>query len=304
MPLRNVVSIALFSFAAGLGAGCSGTITFDHGAADDDGSGADAAPGTDAGDPGAPDAAPETPPGWKLVWSDEFEGKAGQAPESGTWRHDVSGDGFGNNQLEFDTDRTDNAALDGQGHLAIVAKREQFQGNAYTSARLNTSGHFTHGYGRFEARLQVPTGRGVWPAFWLLGNNIGDIGWPDCGELDIMEHNGGVPGEIRGSAHGPGYSGGANVGKVYQVPGGNLERGFHVYGIEWDPDKVVWFVDDVPYLTVTPDDIPGGTRWVYDHDFFVILNVAIGGGFVDPPDDSTPLPQSMLVDYVRVFERE
>jgi beta-glucanase (GH16 family) len=238
------------------------------------------------------------------VWSDEFEGPSGQAPDSATWRHDVSGDGFGNNQLEFDTDRTENASLDGEGRLAITARREQFEGNAYTSARINTSGHFLHGYGRFEAKIRVPTGTGVWPAFWLLGANIGDVGWPQCGELDIMEHNGGVPGEIRGSAHGPGYSAGQNVGKPYAVPGGNLDRDFHRYGVEWDPEKVVWFVDDVKYLTVAPADLPDGTQWVYDHDFFIILNVAIGGGFVSPPDDSTPLPQSMLVDYVRVYERE
>jgi beta-glucanase (GH16 family) len=295
-----VVSVVLW--VSGCGAG---TVTFgsDDVGDDDVPGGADAAPGSpDAAPSGEPDAAP--PEGWRLVWSDEFEGPGGQAPDGVEWRHDVSGDGFGNNQLEFDTDRRENSQLDGAGHLQITARREDFEGNAYTSARINTSGKFEHGYGRFEARLKVPTGRGVWPAFWILGANIGDIGWPDCGELDIMEHNGGRPGQIRGSAHGPGYSGGANVGREYDVPGGNLDQDFHVYGIEWDENRVSWFVDDHVYQTVTPAELPGGTSWVYDHDFFVILNVAIGGGFVDPPDDSTPLPQSMVVDYVRVYERE
>jgi beta-glucanase (GH16 family) len=302
--LKSAVAICLVGLVVGGAGGCTGSVVLNNGPG-----GPDAGPdGTDADasiqQPA--DGAPVDPPpaGWKLVWSDEFTGTNGTAPDSAAWRHDVSGDGFGNNQLEFDTDRTENAALDGQGNLAITARREQFQGNAYTSARINTSGKFLHGYGRFEAKIRVPTGKGVWPAFWVLGENIGDVGWPQCGELDIMEHNGSVPGEIRGSAHGPGYSGGANVGKPYSVPGGNLDRDFHVYGIEWDPEKVVWFVDDVKYLTVTPADLPGGTQWVYDHDFFVILNVAIGGGFVEPPDDSTPLPQSMLVDYVRVYERQ
>ncbi len=241
-------------------------------------------------------------PGWTLIWRDEFDGDAGAHPDPAKWRHDVGGDGWGNGQLEFDTDRTENAALDGNGHLAIVARKEEYNGRQYTSARLNTSGRFEHAYGRFEARLRLPRGQGIWPAFWLLGADIGQVGWPDCGEIDIMEYRGNQRTINRGSLHGPGYSGGANHGKEVDV-GDDLSADFHTYAIEWDPGRVVFSVDGDAFFTATPADLPDGTDWVYDHAQFIILNVAVGGYYSGNPDGTTQFPQTMLADYIRVYER-
>ncbi|HTJ41719.1 MAG TPA: glycoside hydrolase family 16 protein [Kofleriaceae bacterium] len=248
------------------------------------------------------DAGPVLGYPWHLVWQDEFDGDAGTRPDPSKWSADVGGDGWGNAQLEFDTDRTDNAALDGEGHLAIIARRENYGGNAYTSARLTTHGHLDRTYGRFEARMKLPKGQGVWPAFWLLGANFGSDGWPDCGEIDAMEERGQYPTRIRGSLHGPGYSGGANHGREIDA-GVDLSQDFHVYAVEWDPDRVIWKLDENVFFTATPADLPDGKVWVYDHPFFVILNVAVGGTYVGSPSGSTPLPQTMLVDHVRVYER-
>ncbi len=239
---------------------------------------------------------------WRLVWQDEFDGAAGTRPDAARWRADVGGDGWGNNQLEFDTDRTENAALDGQGHLAITARREDYGGRAYTSARLTTLGKFERGYGRFEARLRLPRGQGIWPAFWLLGANFANAGWPGCGEIDIMEVRGQQPRLTRGSLHGPGYSGGANHGREIDA-GADLSSDFHVYAVEWDPGRVIWKLDGEVFFTATPADLPEGSDWVYDHPFFIILNVAVGGNYSGNPDGTTTFPQVMLVDHVRVYER-
>ena len=260
----------------------------------------DAAAAVDSGPPA--DAAPEPGYPWRLVWQDEFDGPAGARPDPAKWRADVGGDGWGNNQLEFDTDRTDNASLDGQGHLAIVARREDFGGRQYTSARLTTNGRFDRAYGRFEARLKLPRGQGIWPAFWLLGSNFANAGWPGCGEIDIMENRGHEPRINRGSLHGPGYSGGANHGREVDV-GANLALDFHPFVVEWDPGRVIWKVDDQAFFTATPADLPEGTSWVYDHAFFIIINVAVGGNYSGNPDGTTEFPQTMLVDHVRVYER-
>jgi beta-glucanase (GH16 family) len=262
-------------------------------------------PGDDA--PPAADAASADATGligypWNLVWQDEFEGAAGSRPDASKWSHDVGGEGWGNEQLEFDTDRTENAALDGQGRLAITARREDYGGRQYTSARLNSRGHFERAYGRFEARIKLPKGQGIWPAFWVLGADIGNVGWPECGEIDIMEFRGQLPRINRGSLHGPGYSGGANHGQEIDV-GVDLSLDFHVYAIEWDPGRVIFKVDEEVFLTATPADLPEGREWVYDHPFFIILNVAVGGTYVGDPDGSTVFPQTMLVDHVRVYER-
>jgi beta-glucanase (GH16 family) len=156
----------------------------DGGGGPSSGSDGGVTPVADAGP--APDGDVLGPP-WQLVWRDEFDGPAGTPPDPTRWKHDVGGHGWGNDQLEYDTDRPENASLDGQGHLAIVARKESYGGRSYTSARLNTAGRFARAYGRFEARLRQPIGQGLWPAFWLLGNDIGAVGWPGCGEIDVME---------------------------------------------------------------------------------------------------------------------
>ena len=238
--------------------------------------------------------------GLVLTWQDEFDGPAGQAPDPAKWVYDV-GTNWGNNQLEYDTDRTANVALDGQGHLTIVARREDYLGSAYTSGRINTSGRFAQTRGRFEARLKLPTGQGLWPAFWLLGADIGSTGWPGCGEIDVMEYRGQEPRVVHGSLHGPGYSGGGAVTRRFELPRGRFDTDFHVFAVDWTEDAIRWSVDGTTFATATPADLPPGTTWVFGHPFFVILNVAVGGNFVGGPDASTVFPQTMTVDYVRVY---
>lgn len=241
--------------------------------------------------------------GWQLVWEDEFDGPAGQSPDPTRWRFNIGTD-WGNAQLEYDTDRPENVALDGAGHLAITAREESYEGSSHTSGRINTRGFFAHTYGRFEARIRLPVGQGIWPAFWLLGDNFEAVGWPECGEIDIMEYRGQEPNVLHGSLHGPGYSGGEAVTGGYDVPGAGLDAGFHVFAVEWSTDRITWILDDTRYQAVTPTDLPDQARWVFDHPFFVILNVAVGGHFVGPPDANTTFPQTMLVDWVRVHRGE
>jgi beta-glucanase (GH16 family) len=241
---------------------------------------------------------------WGLVFHDEFDGEADALPDASVWTFDVSGGGFGNNQLEYDTDRPENVSLDGLGNLRIVARAERFLSNDYTSGRIHTRGSFTQTYGRFEARMRMPEGRGLWPAFWLLGANSDTILWPDCGELDVVEYLGQEPNVVHGSAHGPGYSGGNPITSTFTLPGpGGFDDDFHVFAIEWDEARIAWLVDGEVYQVMTPDSLPAGTEWVFDHPFFIILNLAVGGNFPGPPDETTQFPQTLLVDYVRVYQR-
>jgi beta-glucanase (GH16 family) len=235
-----------------------------------------------------------------LLFEDEFEGPAGQLPDPERWAFDL-GTGWGNAQLEYDTDRPENVSLDGQGHLAITAREESYNGRDYTSGRIKTQGLFEQEYGRFEARIKLPVGRGIWPAFWLLGADFPQVGWPRCGEIDIMEYRGQEPRVLHGSLHGPGYSGGGAITTAHTLGQGGFHLGFHEFAVEWSAERIVWEVDGFVYQTVTPDDLPPGGDWVFDHAFFILLNVAVGGTFVGPPNDSTEFPQTMLVDWVRVY---
>jgi beta-glucanase (GH16 family) len=254
---------------------------------------------------------PATPTGggWTLSWSDEFEGPAGAPVDATRWTFDVGGGGWGNRELESYTDRPKNARLDGDGALVIDVLREEHTGpdgiaRDYTSARLKTQGLFAQTYGRFEARLKLPRGRGIWPAFWMLGTDITSAGWPACGEIDIMEHLGHEPAVAYSNVHGPGYSGAGGLGNSLRLPGGQgFGDGFHVFSVEWEPNVLRFFVDGQLYHTRTPAHLPAGSRWVFDHPFFLILNVAVGGDWPGPPDAATVFPQQMLVDYVRVYRR-
>ncbi len=243
-----------------------------------------------------------------LTWSDEFNGAAGTAPDSTKWKHDIGGSGWGNNELEYYTDSTRNAAMDGNGNLVITARKENpanyqchYGTCEYTSARLLTAGKFDQAYGRFEARIKIPRGQGLWPAFWMLGNDIGSVGWPNSGEIDIMENIGKEPGTVHGTIHGPGYSGGGGLTGAYTLPNGQaFADAFHTFTVDWAPDSVTWYVDGVQYSRKTPADA-GGNKWVFDHPFFMLLNVAVGGYWPGNPDGSTSFPQSMTIDYVRVY---
>jgi beta-glucanase (GH16 family) len=238
--------------------------------------------------------------GWTILWQDDFNGPAGQLPDPGKWRFDIGTD-WGNGQLEYDTGRPENASLDGSGNLAITARKESYSGSAYTSARITTQDLFEQEGGLFEARIRLPSGQGIWPAFWLLGANIETVPWPGCGEIDIMEYRGQEPSIIHGSLHGPGYSASQAVTSRYFLPDGRFDTDFHVFSVEWEENSIRWFVDGTLFKTVNRSDVPG--EWVYDHPFYIILNVAVGGGFVGFPSADTVFPQTMLVDWVRVYER-
>jgi len=259
-------------------------------------------------------AAIGTPSGWKLVWSDEFNSKAGTAPNASIWGREV-GDGtvngipgWGNSELEYYTDGTSNVATDGLGNLNITAKKADgsllcYYGPCeYTSARLLTKNRFEVAYGRVEARIKVPVGAGLWPAFWMLGTDIDQVNWPQTGEIDIMENVGRLPNLVFGTLHGPGYSGGQNYGKVYDL-GKPVANDYHVFAIEWEPDKIVWSIDSIKYFTATPNDaFLQGKQWVYNHPFFILMNVAVGGNFGGAVGADTTFPQTMSVDYVRLFQ--
>jgi beta-glucanase (GH16 family) len=249
--------------------------------------------------PADPAAAPAGD--WKLAWSDEFNQPDGSRPDSTKWGFDTGGNGWGNNELEYYTSRTNNVRIE-DGCLVIEARKESYEGRNITSARLLTKDKWSWTYGRFEARIKIPRGQGIWPAFWMLGASIQSAGWPACGEIDIMENIGKEPGRVHGTVHGPGYSGANGIGGPTDLAGGGkFADDFHVYAVESTPDRVRWFVDGQPYFTVTPASLPKNTQWVYNQPKFLLLNLAVGGGWPGYPDDTTTFPRKMLVDYVRVY---
>ena len=252
--------------------------------------------------------APPSRPGWTLTWSDEFNAPDGTAVDSSKWISETGGNGWGNQEFEYYTTRPENAFQKG-GNLGIKVLQEKYTGadgvtRDYTSARLKTAGKFSQKYGRFEARIKIPRGQGIWPAFWMLGDDIGGIGWPNCGEIDIMENIGKEPSLVHGTIHGPGYSGDKGIGSPFTLPdNARFADDFHIYAVEWEPKAIRFYVDDHLYATRTPAELPEGTKWAYDHPFFLLLNVAVGGNWPGNPDATSQFPQTMLVDYVRVYKR-
>ncbi len=234
-----------------------------------------------------------TASGWELVWSDEFDGATLNLDN---WQAESGAGGWGNNELQFYTGRPENVRIE-DGVLVIEARQENYRGSRYTSARIKTQDRHAFQYGRIEARMKLPTGKGIWPAFWMLGEDMPRVGWPRAGEIDIME-NIGDPHTIHGTVHGPGYSGAGGVGRAYTARDKALDQDFHVYAVEWTPGEIRWYLDDVLFNTITTADVPGA--WVFDHPFFLILNLAVGGAWPGYPDDTTQFPQQLLVDYVRV----
>ncbi len=243
-----------------------------------------------------------------LVMADEFD--INGAPDSSMWTYDI-GDGsaqgipgWGNNELQYYTDRPENVTVQ-NGVLIITANEESFNGSQYTSARITTQGLFEQAYGRFEARIKLPTGKGIWPAFWLLGNNCDVNPWPQCGEIDIMEYLGDQPTVVFGTVHGPGFSGGESISKEYNITNDRFDTGFHVFGIEWAPDFINYYVDGDLYQTITPatvaEETNGAGEWVFNRPFYIVINMAVGGNLPGSPNADTVFPQRMLVDYVRVY---
>jgi beta-glucanase (GH16 family) len=247
------------------------------------------------------------PTGWKLVWSDEFDGSRDSKIDSTKWSFDIGGGGWGNNELQTYTNRSANAEVQA-GSLVIRVLKETHKGpdnltRDYTSARILTRNKFTQTYGRFEARIKVPFGQGIWPAFWMLGSDIDKVGWPNCGEIDIMENIGREPSLVHGTLHGPGYSGANGVTASYSLPRSQkFSDDYHTFAVEWEPEVIRFYVDGLLFKTRTPADLPPGKEWVFNRPFFLILNVAVGGNFPGDPDATTVFPQLMKVDYVRVYQ--
>ncbi len=255
-------------------------------------------------------AADVVPAGWELAWSDEFDQPNGSAPDAAKWVLDLGGGGWGNNELQTYTSRRVNSRIE-NGRLVIEARRERFTGTDglardFTSARLKTLGKHAVTYGRIEACIQVPKGQGLWPAFWTLGVNLPSVGWPTCGEIDILENIGREPDLAHGTLHGPGYSGDRAIGETWKLgkgTGKSLADDFHVFAIEWEATRLRWFVDGQHYFTLTPANLPPGAKWVFDKPQFLLLNLAVGGNWPGSPDATTQFPQQMKVDYVRVYRR-
>ncbi|MFP4847063.1 family 16 glycosylhydrolase [Winogradskyella sp. PE311] len=249
-----------------------------------------------------------------LVLSEEFD--VDGTPDPSLWAFEI-GDGtaqgipgWGNNELQYYTDRPENVNVD-NGVLVITAQEEDFEGSNYTSGRLITQGLFEQQYGRFEARIRLPYGKGIWPAFWLLGNDCDQNPWPQCGEIDIMEYLGDSPTVVFGTAHGPGYNAGEAITKEYELENDRFDTDFHIFGIEWGPDYINYYVDGDLYQSITPETVAeeavidgdpvNAGEWVFNRPFFMIINIAVGGNLPGAPNAETEFPQRMFVDYVRVY---
>jgi beta-glucanase (GH16 family) len=229
-------------------------------------------------------------------WSDEFDGPSGSAVDPSVWALEVGGHGWGNGELQSYTEGTANAALDGHGNLAVTARRDG--SGRCTSARLVSKNRFAFRYGLITARVRLPGGRGIWPAFWMLGHNIDRTEWPGCGEIDVLECFGTEDESrtVHGTVHGPGYAGDEGVSGSY-TSGLDLSAGFHDFAVRWEPDRIVWLLDGEEFHRVTPGDLPG--PWVFDHEFYLLLNVAVGGSLSVPPDEEV-FARTLLVDHVRI----
>ncbi len=253
-----------------------------------------------------------TTPAWRLVWSDEFNGAANTPPDPTKWNYDLGGGGWGNYEQEVYTNSTNNAFQDGKGHLVIRAIKDA-SGN-FTSARLRTgqtgptdTANLSWQYGKVEARIKLPFGAGVWPAFWMLGSNISTVSWPTCGEMDILENFGGNVDDastVHATIHGPNFAD-TGVGAAYHLPRQQkFTDDFHLFSVEWSQNSINFFVDGTSYESLTPPSLPSGGQWVFNHPFFIILNLAIGGPttFLGTPNANTPFPQDLVIDYVRVYQ--
>lgn len=236
----------------------------------------------------------------KLVVEDNFDTDG--APNSNIWNFEIGTgqNGWGNDEMQYYTDRPENIVV-ADGMLKITARKEAFMGASHTSARIFTKGKVDQKFGRIEARIKLPLGKGLWPAFWMLGSDFETVGWPNCGEIDIMEYLGNNPASVFGTIHGPGYSGAASISKSYSIPNSRFDTDFHIFGIEWGENYINFYVDDVLYNQMTPASVPG--EWVFNKPFYIILNVAVGGNLPGAPNNQTAFPQQMLVDYVRIYEK-
>ncbi len=240
------------------------------------------------------------------MWSDEFNGPAGSSPDPTKWSLEEGGGIWGGgDELQDYTRRPSNVSLDGKGDLVITARKENYGGFPYTSARLETQGKFSFTYGRVEARMKLPEGQGIYPIFWLLGSNINEVGWPASGEIDVMESRGQYPFTFMGHIHGPepgNLEPNADWGLGETVNSSSSLNNWNVYGVEWRANAVTFLFNGKPYTpTYTPAMLDNGQTWTLNHPFFLLLNLVVGGEFAGPPNEQTPFPAQMLVNWVRVY---
>jgi beta-glucanase (GH16 family) len=296
LPLDRTFAVAalLVMATAGVTASCGSGSTAPRASAS-------AADGSFAPTPGQIDGK------WKLVWNDEFNGTVGSLPDPSRWGYDLGdNNGWGNGEREFYTRDAANASMDGNGDLLITARKGDGSHDCYygpceyTSARLLTQNIYDFQYGRVQARIKVPAGDGLWPAFWMLGSDISTAGWPGCGEIDVMENVGRNPTTLYGTIHGPGYSGASGLGGTLLMPDA-LAGDYHVYAVEWEPDHITWTVDGKTYFQANAANV-APNEWAFNHHFFVLLNLAVGGSFGGLVGDGTVFPAAMSVDYVRVYQ--
>jgi beta-glucanase (GH16 family) len=248
-----------------------------------------------------------TPPAAAAPFAEGFDGAAGTPPSPAVWTFDTGGSWGNGAELQSYTANPQNAALDGRGNLVITARREPYTSvegvtREYTSARIETAQRFNFTYGRIAARIKVPSGAGLWPAFWALGDGAyAANAWPAAGEIDVMELLGAHPSVAYGSLHGPQArsASGFKVQSAYHAPC-SLADGFHTYSANWSPDAITFAVDGHPYRTVTPAELPAGSTWPFSHRFFLVLNLAVGGVWGGAPTAATRWPAQMVVDSVRV----
>ncbi len=238
---------------------------------------------------------------YQLVWSDEFDYSG--LPDPGKWTFETGGGGWGNNELQYYTNRIDNAEVR-DSILVITAREESYGGRDYTSARIVTynNGHWWR-YGKVEARIKLPYGQGIWPAFWMLGRNFSSVGWPACGEIDIMEMIGGQDRDntVHGTAHWDHGGFHAQHGQSITLPSGIFADDFHLFSIEWNEQKIIWRMDGTQYNAL---DITGAELSEFHGEFFIILNLAVGGNWPGSPDSTTVFPQELQIDYVRVHSNQ
>jgi beta-glucanase (GH16 family) len=267
----------------------------------------------------APPTTTTTPPPpptvtWTQIWSDEFDGAAGSPVDGTKWVYDTgdgcaqSNCGWGNNEKEYYSDAPDNISLNGNGQLVITARPATgltcyYGACRYTSAKITTRGKMIVSPGRVEARIKLPTGQGLWPAFWLLGSTCPQTPWPDCGELDIMENKGSQPTTTSSAIHGPGYSGATPFAHANVLSGGTVGD-FHTYAVEWDATYIRFLVDGAMHFQATRGGIEQYGRSILGNSFIIILNLAVGGHFDGDPASDAIFPATMLVDYVRVYKSD
>jgi len=240
-------------------------------------------------------------PGKSMVWSDEFNQTS---LDMNSWNYETGGYWF-NNEIQYYRGGTANTALQ-NGKLVITAKKETYQNREHTSARLTTEGKVEYKYGRIDVRAKLPKGQGIWPAIWMLGDDMSSVGWPACGELDMMELLGHEPHKIHGSInYGPqGNSWAHTKTTSYSLPvsEGDFSDKYHVFSVLWEENSIKYYVDDNLYATYNPNNIAGGQAWRFNHPFFFILIIAVGGDWPGNPDPTTIFPQQMLIDYIRIFQ--